>query len=53
MDVKVGYLKDQVVFVMPQSFDHCRAISPDTGIPIKGVSDYVTAEAYKKLDATG
>lgn len=49
VDVKVGYLNNEVVSVKPE-FDHCRAISVISGVPLKRVSDFVTAEAYKQLD---
>jgi uncharacterized protein (DUF111 family) len=46
--VKVGYLKDEVVSVKPE-FDHCKAISVQTDVPLKHISDFATAEAYKQL----
>ena len=49
VEVKVGYMKDEVVSIKPE-FDHCRAIAVTSGIPLKRVSDFVTAEAYKQLD---
>jgi pyridinium-3,5-bisthiocarboxylic acid mononucleotide nickel chelatase len=49
--VKVGYLKDEVVSVKPE-FDHCKAISVQMGVPLKRISDFATAEAYKQLECT-
>jgi len=49
VDVKVGYLNMEVVSLKPE-FDHCKVISLNTGVSIKRVSDYATAEAYKHLE---
>lgn len=48
VDVKVGYLGDEVVSVKPE-FDHCQKISKSSGVPLKRISDFATSEAYKKL----
>ena len=49
VDVKVGYLGDEIVSVKPE-FDHCKAISVATNVPLKRISDVTIQEFYKTLE---
>ena len=49
VDVKVGFLGSEVVSVKPE-FDHCRAISVATNVPIQRVFDAAVQEWTKRLD---
>ena len=49
VDVKVGYLGDEIVSVKPE-FDHCKAISVATSVPLKRISDVTIQEFYKTLE---
>ena len=49
VDVKIGYLGDEVVSVKPE-FDHCRAISLETNVPTQRVFDAAIQEWTKRLD---
>jgi uncharacterized protein (DUF111 family) len=45
VDVKIGYLKDEIVSVKPE-FDHCKAIALATNVPLKRISDAAIQEFY-------
>ncbi|KAI2504764.1 Protein of unknown function DUF111 [Fragilaria crotonensis] len=49
VDVKIGYLGDEVVSVKPE-FDHCRAISVATDVPIQRIVDAAIREWTKTQD---
>jgi uncharacterized protein (DUF111 family) len=45
VDVKIGYLKDEIVSVKPE-FDHCKAIALVTNVPLKRISDAAIQAFY-------
>ena len=47
VDVKIGYLGDEIVSVKPE-FDHCRAISVNTGVPYRRIAEVAIEEFYKR-----
>ena len=51
IDVKVGYLGNEVVSIKPE-FDHCKKISLATGVALKRISDLAITEAWKSLAPT-
>lgn len=50
VDVKIAYLGDEVVSIKAE-FDHCRAISMQTGIPIQLVADHAKHKAQELIEA--
>jgi uncharacterized protein (DUF111 family) len=49
VDVKIGYLGDEVVSVKPE-FDHCRAISLATNVPVQKIVEAAIHEWTKTQD---
>ena len=49
VNVKIGYLGDEVVSVKPE-FDHCKAIALASGVALKQITDYATHDAYEQLN---
>ena len=47
--VKVGYLGNEIVSIKAE-FDHCRAISTETGVPIQAVAEQAKRNAQQQLD---